>query len=97
MNASFEAAMARTDDRDAATARLSRELALDLHAAEIQALEQALADLRRIDERCYRAIQLQFLGGLSVAEIAGALQLSSDVVQRDLSKARAFLYRAVRR
>ena len=60
-------------------------------AAEILALEEALARLARANERLGQVVELRFFGGLSVEETAEVLGASSATVKRDWRAARAFL------
>jgi RNA polymerase sigma factor (TIGR02999 family) len=62
-------------------------------AAELVALDDALAELARLSPRQSRVVELRYFGGLSVAETAEALHVSSDTVTRDWSQAKAWLYR----
>ena len=61
--------------------------------ADVLALDQALEDLARLDERKARVIELRFFGGLSVEETAEVLQISPQSVMRDWKLARAWLVR----
>jgi RNA polymerase sigma-70 factor, ECF subfamily len=60
------------------------------------ALDDALKALARIDERKSQVIELRFFGGLSVAETASVLAISSETVMRDWQMARAWLQREMR-
>ena len=62
-------------------------------SVEVLALDQALDDLARVDERKARVIELRFFGGLSVEETAEVLQISPQSVMRDWKLARAWLVR----
>jgi RNA polymerase sigma factor (TIGR02999 family) len=64
-------------------------------AAEILALEEALARLTRANERLGQVVELRFFGGLSVEETAEVLGSSSATVKRDWRAARAFLAEAL--
>jgi RNA polymerase sigma factor (TIGR02999 family) len=61
--------------------------------AELIALDDALGDLARIDVRKVRVIELRFFGGLSVEEMAEALNISPQSVMRDWKLAKAWLKR----
>jgi RNA polymerase sigma factor (TIGR02999 family) len=67
-------------------------LAVDDQAEEILALNEALLRLSKLDERLARIVELRFFGGLSVAEVAEALDTSERTVKRDWRKARALLH-----
>jgi len=49
--------------------------------------------LSRLDSRKARVVELRFFGGLSVAETAELLKVSTVTVMRDWSTAKAWLYR----
>jgi RNA polymerase sigma factor (TIGR02999 family) len=64
---------------------------------DLVALDDALEALAAIDPRRSRVIELRCFGGLTVAEAAGVLQVSSDTVMRDWKLARAWLLRELQR
>jgi RNA polymerase sigma factor (TIGR02999 family) len=66
-------------------------------ADEIQALDQALEGLARMDPRRARVVELRYFGGLTVEETADVLHVSPQSVMRDWRLARAFLMRELRR
>ncbi len=55
-------------------------------------LNQAMADLERLDPRCHQVVEMRYFGGLTEAEIAELLEVSVPTVKRDWYKARAFLF-----
>lgn len=57
----------------------------------VEALEEALQRLERLDERQARMIEQRYFGGLSLEEIAGTMSISLATVKRDLRSARAWL------
>ena len=63
--------------------------------ADILALDEALNRLAELDERKARIVELRFLGGLSVEEVAHVLQVSKSTVEADWRYARAWLSRAL--
>lgn len=63
---------------------------------DLLALDDALEQLARLDERAARVVEMRFFAGLAEAEIAEALQLSLRTVQRDWERARAFLTLALK-
>jgi RNA polymerase sigma factor (TIGR02999 family) len=65
--------------------------------AELLALDDALNDLYRIDERQGRIVDLKFFGGLSSPEVSEVLGLSRATVDRDWATARAWLHRHMSR
>jgi len=58
-------------------------------------LNEALEDLAKLEPRLARVVELRFFGGLTEEEIAEALGLTVRTVQRDWSKARMLLRRAL--
>jgi len=62
-------------------------------APDLVALDDALNELTRIDERKGHVIELRFFGGLSVEETAEVLKVSPDTVMRDWRLAKAWLLR----
>jgi len=61
------------------------------------ALDAALSALEAVDPRKCRAIELHYVGGLSMEEIGEALDVSSITVRRDLKAAEAWLHREMQR
>jgi RNA polymerase sigma factor (TIGR02999 family) len=59
------------------------------------ALDQALAELARQDERAAQIVEWHFFGGQSFEEIAGMLGVSDRTVRSDWAFARAVLGRAL--
>jgi DNA-directed RNA polymerase specialized sigma24 family protein len=69
--------------------------AIETEAAELLALDEALEMLTKRNERMSRVVECRFFGGLSVAETAEALGSSVRTVERDWTRARAYLYHAL--
>ena len=65
----------------------------DERAAELVALDEALKELAKFDSRQSQIVELRFFGGLTLAETAEFLKISSDTVTRDWNVAKAWLYR----
>ena len=65
-------------------------------SGELVALDESLTDLERIDARKSQAIELRYFGGLTMEEIAQAMNLSVQTVRRDMRMAEAWLYDAMR-
>lgn len=63
--------------------------AIDLD--RVEDLDDALKRLERLDERQARMIEQRYFGGMSLEEIAGAMDVSLATVKRELRSARAFL------
>jgi RNA polymerase sigma factor (TIGR02999 family) len=64
---------------------------------ELLALNDALDELARIDERQGRIVEMKFFGGLSAPEISQALGISRATVDRDWATARVWLHRQMSR
>ena len=60
-------------------------------AAELIALDDALTELARLDERKARIVETRDFGGLSVEETAEVLEVSTATVEREWRRARAWL------
>jgi RNA polymerase sigma factor (TIGR02999 family) len=60
---------------------------------DLLALDRALQTLEEVSPRLHSVVELRFFGGLTEAEVAGTLGLSSRTVRRDWTKARLFLHR----
>jgi RNA polymerase sigma-70 factor, ECF subfamily len=63
---------------------------------DILALNNALEELAKIDDRKARVVEMKFFGGLTGKEIAEVLQISDATVEREWSFARAWLFDAVK-
>jgi RNA polymerase sigma-70 factor, ECF subfamily len=65
-------------------------------SADLVAVDDALNQLAKVDERKSQVVVLRFFGGLGVEEIAEVLKVSPDTVARDWRLAKAWLMRALR-
>ena len=61
--------------------------------AEVTALDEALTKLESFDPQQARVVELRFFGGLTIKETAEAMRISVDMVKREWSTAKAWLYR----
>lgn len=64
---------------------------------DLIALEDSLRRLGELNPRHARIVELRFLGGLSIAETAEELSISTGTVETDWAMARAWLSRELRR
>lgn len=62
---------------------------------DVQALDEALAALERLDPDRARIVELRYFGGLTIEETAEALGLSPATVKRHWQVARAWLFEAL--
>ena len=58
---------------------------------DVLALDEALEKLEKLDPRQARIVELRFFGGLTVAEVAEAMDLSKRTVEREWAMIRAWL------
>lgn len=73
-----------------------RELS-DERADSLIALDEALKRLAERDERQSRVVVCRFFGGMTIRDTAVALGVSTATVERDWARAKAWLYRDMRR
>jgi RNA polymerase sigma factor (TIGR02999 family) len=88
------------EKRGGNAARLSLDDVINLsweRAADLLALDDALDELTRVDERKSRVVELRYFGGFSVEETALILEVSPETVMRDWKVAKAWLYQKIRR
>jgi RNA polymerase sigma factor (sigma-70 family) len=71
-------------------------ISVEEQAADLLALDDALDQLADRSPRMARIVECRFFGGLTVQETAQALGVSSRTVQRDWTRAKAYLHRALR-
>ena len=64
---------------------------------EVEALDDALTALSKIDPRKGRVVELRYFGGLSVEETAEVLEISEETVTRDWRVAKTWLLRELTR
>lgn len=64
---------------------------------EVEALDDALTALSKIDARKGRVVELRFFGGLSVEETAEVLEISAETLTRDWRMAKTWLFREISR
>lgn len=64
-------------------------------AADLVALDEALLELNKIDQRKSRVVELRYFGGLSLEETAEVLDVSVMTVRRDWRAAKAWLFRMI--
>ena len=63
---------------------------------DTMALDEALTKLAARDERASRVVELRFFGGLSAAETAAVLGVSTDTVTREWNFAKSWLLRQLK-
>lgn len=70
-------------------------LAVPDQPIDLDAIDEALTRLARLDPRQARIVELRFFGGLTVEEAAAVLGISPATLKREWSAARAWLRRAL--
>jgi RNA polymerase sigma factor (TIGR02999 family) len=70
---------------------LDDRVATAQQSEQVLALDEALERLAAVNPRLSQVVECRYFGGLSEAETAEALGITSRTVQRDWSKARAWL------
>lgn len=65
-------------------------------SSDLVVLDSCLTALEKIDPRKCKAVELHYFGGLSMDEIAQALDVSPVTVRRDLRMAEAWLHNEMR-
>ena len=59
---------------------------------DVLVIDEALDQLKSVDERLCRVVELRFFGGLNIEEAAEALAVSPATVERDWAMAKAWLF-----
>src|SRR5215210_5455807 len=73
----------------------STAISISERADSLLALDEALDELRRMDERLASVVECRFFAGLSEVETSEALGISQRTVARDWRMARAWLHEAL--
>ena len=61
-------------------------------AEDFTRLNDALLELRQVDDRCFQVVEMRYFAGMTEEDIAQELAVSVPTVKRDWRKARAFLF-----
>ena len=95
-----DSARARGATKRAGGNRIELEVVQDLpiaNDAQLIALNDALEELCKLDERQGKIVEMKFFGGLSAPEISEILGLSRATVDREWATARVWLHRQMNR
>ncbi len=87
------------DKRGAGATLLPFEEALDSpskNTVEVLELDDALETLAAMDPRLGQVVELRYFGGLTIEEVAAALEISPATVKRDWTTAKSWLQRELR-
>lgn len=72
-----------------------KQISVEEHAEAVLAVDQALERLESLEQRLVRVVECRFFAGLTLRETADSLDVSTSTVERDWSRARAWLKRAL--
>ena len=72
------------------------ELVSNQPSADVTALDEALTKLESLDPQQARVVELRFFGGLTIKETSEVMKISVDMVKREWSTAKAWLYREMK-
>jgi RNA polymerase sigma factor (TIGR02999 family) len=84
------------EKRGGGAQKLSLDEAVSFFAereVNLVALDEALIELTRLDERQGRIVELRFFGGLTIDEVAEVLKITPGAVRYDWRMAKAWLHR----
>ena len=85
-------AIARQREKRGGTDPVGRALEFyDQRKIDVTVVDAALRDLERLDPRQGQIVELRFFGGLTVAEIASAMDISPATVKREWATAKLWL------
>jgi RNA polymerase sigma factor (TIGR02999 family) len=87
-------AQKRGGDRHRVTLE-DRMVAVDAQAAELLSLDEALTALARRHARMATVVERRFFGGMTISETAASLDVSTRTVEKDWTRAKAYLRRAL--
>ena len=68
----------------------------DERSTELVALDDALAELEKVNPRGCKVVELRYFGGMNNKETAEVLRISETTVERDWRLARAWLFRELK-
>lgn len=74
-----------------------RQLGVEVRLEDLLSLDAALDRLDRVDPRLRQVVEHRFFAGMTEEEVAEVLEVSARTVQRDWTKARAWLYKELYR
>jgi RNA polymerase sigma factor (TIGR02999 family) len=75
---------------------LDESLPIPDRPEELLALDEALEELAKLDDKKARVVELHYFGGMTQDEVAKALEVHVNTVQRHLRFAEAWLHRRLR-
>ena len=72
-------------------------LAVEVPPDDVLAVDESLERLAEIDAQAAQVVKLHFFGGMTLDEVAAALDISSRTAERDWAFARTWLARMLRK
>jgi RNA polymerase sigma factor (TIGR02999 family) len=90
----------RSTKRGSGAQKVSLEEVADVsneRAAELVALDEALAKLALIDPRKAQIVELKYFGGMTIEEAAEVVEVSTPTVEREWHMAKIWLHREISR
>ena len=91
-------AVARTREKRGGLDRVNKALEFyEERKIDVSALDAALSDLETVDPRQGQIVELRFFGGLTIPEIAEAMEISPATVKREWALAKLWLRRELSR
>lgn len=73
----------------------TRDRSREMRNPDLEKLDDALHDLERVDPRARQIVEMRYFGGMTLEQIADALDTSLATVKREWTKARVFLLRVM--
>jgi RNA polymerase sigma-70 factor, ECF subfamily len=75
----------------------ARYVSADGKSVDLVALDEALDELARFDERQAKVVELKYFGGMTIDETAEVLGVSNVTVRRDWNMAKAWLHQELKK
>ncbi len=85
----------RAQKRTVAEEPARGEFAMSPPPEQLLDIHEALDALATFDERKARVVEMKFFGGMTIEEIAAALELAAATVERDWAFAKVWLYQRI--
>ncbi len=89
--ARYKGAAKRKDDKFCVTVD-DEAVSKPIQPVDVMALDQVLEELKEVNERLVKVVELRVFGGFAPLEIADILETSPRTIERDWLKAKMFLY-----
>ena len=73
------------------------DVAVEVPPVDVLAVDESLEKLAEVDAQAAQVVKLHFFGGMTLDEVAAALDISSHTAERDWAFARTWLARILRK